>query len=57
MILEFSVQELKELVEDETGGEDQPVLDSKTINLDLSSSSTLLDSTATPTLPPCLSMK
>ena len=41
MVLESSVQELKEPVEDEIGGEDQPVLDSMMINLDPSPGSTI----------------
>ena len=45
--LESSVQELKEPVEDETGGEDQPTLDPMTINLDPSPGSTIPQSTAT----------
>ena len=57
MVLESSVQELKEPVEDEIGGEDQPALDSMTINLDPSPSSTIPQSTATPILPPWSSMK
>ena len=57
MALESSVQELKELVEDETGGEDQPALDSMMINLDPSPSSTIPQSIATPILPPWSSMK
>ena len=57
MALESSVQELKEPVEDETGGEDQPALDSMTINLDPSPSNTIPQSTATPILPPWSSMK
>ena len=52
MALESSVQELKEPEEDDTGGDDQPVLDLKTINLDPSPSSTIPKSTATHTLPP-----
>ena len=57
MALESSVQELKEPVEDETGGEDQPALDSMTINLDPSPGSTTPQSTATPILSPWSSMK
>ena len=55
--LESSVQELKEPVEDETGGEGQPMLDSIMINLDPSPGSTIPQSTATPILPPWSSMK
>ena len=55
--LESSVQELKEPVEDETGGEDQPALDPMTINLDPSLGGTIPQSTATPILPPWSSMK
>ena len=54
--LESSVQEVKELVEDKTGGEDEPALDSMTINLDPSLGSTIPQST-TPILPPWSSMK
>ena len=55
--LESNVQELKEPVEDEIGGEDQPALGSMTINLDPSLGSTIPQSTATPILPPWSSMK
>ena len=50
MALEPSVQELKESMEDEIGGEDQPALDLKTINLDPSRGSTIAKSITTPTL-------
>ena len=39
-------------MEDETGGEDQAVLDCTAINLDPSPSSTIPQSTTTPILPP-----
>ena len=57
MALEPSIQELKEPVEDEIGGEDQSALDSMTINLDPSLDSTIPQSTATPIMPPWNSMK
>ena len=47
MALDSSIQELKEPVEDEAGGEDQLALDSKTIKLDPSPGSTIPESTAT----------
>ena len=51
------MRELKEPMEDETGGEYQPTLDSTMINLDPSLGSTIPQSTATPILPPWSSMK
>ena len=48
MALKSSIQELKEPVEDETGGEDQLALDSMTINLDPFPGSTIPQSTYHP---------
>ena len=57
MALEVNIQELKEPMEDKTSGKDQPMLDSKTINLGPSFGSTIPESTATSTLLSWSSMK
>ena len=55
--LEPSVQELKEQVEDKIGGEDQPMLNLKMINLDPFLGGIIPESAATPTLPPLSPIK